>query len=239
MEEFLKLTIPYEIDPQGGIFAILGTITHGSMEEQANKLELPAEIALSEDRNVFDLLEPGDDGSWILTDYKTWGSFRVAKALGMQKTRRVPDSSGEVYKKSGPWGGAGSPKMVDVWERTGIPDLWETEMQLNNYRVMLDDMGIIICRMQLQIFVRDGGTSSADSRGVTQNFIPLIPIRPIDDEEVRGYFDNKEADLYQALEQEFWAIPCDDRESWSGTKCRDYCRVWQGCPKGRLLKGAS
>mgnify|MGYP001566944621 CR=1 FL=1 len=92
MLEFLKLTKPYAIDPDGMMFALLGTRHHQQLEESAKALGLPTEVALTgDDRDIIDLLEPDDSGGYILTDMKTWGSYRVAKALGVVAGGKVPD----------------------------------------------------------------------------------------------------------------------------------------------------
>jgi len=74
--EFLKITKDYAITPQERAFALLGTQHHRRLEIIAKKIaELEAEKKLSDNINtgILDLLEP-DNGKWILTDYKTWGS---------------------------------------------------------------------------------------------------------------------------------------------------------------------
>ncbi len=58
MMEFLKLTQPYVVDPDSRAFMLAGSGHHAILEEAAGLLGLPAEIALSIDRDIFDLLEP-------------------------------------------------------------------------------------------------------------------------------------------------------------------------------------
>lgn len=237
MMEFLKITIPYCIDPDSRAFALLGSIHHRRLEEVAKEIALPAELALTPDgRNIFDLLEP-EDGDWTLTDYKTWGSYRVVKALGIVEGGKIPDPSGEVYKASGKWGKAGTPKMVN-WFRTdpSAVDLWETELQLNRYRIMLEEKGIGIAKMQIQITVRDGGLAIAQSRGITRNMY-MIPIKRLPTEQTIDYFRQKALDLEAALQWGKWDTPCDMRECWDGARCKGYCEVADFCPKGILYQG--
>ena len=81
MMTFLKITQPYVIDPDDMAFAIHGTKSHSQLEEKAKELGLPSELSTTQDgRNVIDLIEH-EDGIMTLTDYKTWGSYRVAKSL--------------------------------------------------------------------------------------------------------------------------------------------------------------
>jgi len=237
MYEFLKLTQPYVADPDKRAFMVQGSLHHESMEAMARELGLPAEVALSLDRDIFDLLEPSDDGDgWVLSDYKLWGSFKVAKALGIVEVGKQPDPSGAVYKSSGKWGKAGEAKLVPVFQRMPQEaDNWEAELQLNRYRIMLEERGIKVNRMQLQVTVRDGGLAIAGSRGITRNTY-MIPIPRLDDEYVLSYFDDKATKLAKALEQGSWDEPCNEKESWDGARCRGYCEVARNCPKGILYQ---
>lgn len=237
MLEFLKITKDYVVDPQDKAFALLGTRHHKKLEEVAKELGLPAEVGLTdEERDIFDLLEPSGDG-WVLTDYKTWGSFRVAKALGIVEVGKVPDPSGATYKVSGKWGKAGEPKMVARFEQhPELADLWEAELQLNSYRLKLEEKGLGVTKMQLQITVRDGSLVVALSRGVERN-IYLVEVRRLDDGEVKKYFHDREGWLSTALVLGRWDIPCDTRECWDGARCKGYCEVAEFCPKGILYQG--
>ena len=235
MMEFLKITKPYTVDPDSRAFMLQGTKHHESLEAVAHELGLPAEVALNIDRDIFDLIEYEQD-KMVITDYKLWGSFKVAKALGLTEAGKKPDPSGAVYKTNSKYGSAGSPKMVTIWEP--VPDNvdnWETELQLNRYRVMLGDLGIKIHRLQLQVTVRDGGIAVASSRGVTRN-VYRIPIRILPDEDVRNYFQLKADSLAFALKENYWGLPCSDRESWDGKLCSSYCDVAGYCPKGILIQ---
>jgi len=236
MLEFLKITKDYVVDPQDRAFALLGTRHHKKLESVAKELGLPSEIGLTdEERDVFDLIEPSEDG-WTLTDYKTWGSFRVAKALGIVEVGKVPDPSGAVYKVSGKWGKAGEPKMIPKFEQhPELADLWEAELQLNSYRLKLEEKGLGVTKMQLQITVRDGSLVVALSRGVERN-IYLIEVRRLDNEEVKEYFLQKEILLKDCLEVGKCDYPCDDRECWDGARCKGYCEVAEWCPKGILYQ---
>lgn len=238
MQEFLKITQPYIVDPDSRAFSLSGTLHHKDLQEVARELGLPAEIPLSVDRDIFDLLEQEEE-YLVLTDYKLWGSYKVAKALGLKKTGTKPDPSGARYKTSGKWGKAGDPKMVPVFEAfEDEADNWEAELQLNNYRLKLEELGIAIGRMQLQVTVRDGGLQVATNRGLTKN-IYKIPIPELEDEYVLDYFSSKEADLLQALEQNRWDTPCNPTECWDGTRCQRYCDVAMYCVKGMLYREGS
>ncbi len=236
MYSFLKITMPYTIDPDDMAFAIHGTKSHAQLEEKAKELGLPAELSTTHDgRNVVDLIEYEDE-VLTLTDYKTWGSYRITKALGIVQTGKKPDPSGEVYKRGGAWGKAGSPKMVSVFTQSpDKADNFDTELQLNRYRVMLEETGIPVGKMRVHAIVRDGGLAVARSRGVERNTY-IIPIQKLDDNSVIVYFTTKSNSLKVAL-KDGWTIPCNNRENWDGARCRGYCEVAQYCSKGILERG--
>jgi len=236
MMEFLKLTQPYAIDPDKMAFALLGSRHHKNLQEVAKQLNLPAEVALTtDDRDIFDLLEPEGE-AWTLTDYKTWGSYKVAKSLGIVKVGMQDDPSGDVYKTTSKWGKKGEPKQVPVFQV--VPqevDMSETELQLNRYRVMLEERGVTIGKMQIQITVRDGGLAVAKSRGIERNTYK-IAVERLDDRIVNNYFNEKASSLLSALNLGKWDSPCNEEECWGGTRCKNYCDVARYCPKGMLYQ---
>ena len=132
----------------------------------------------------------------------------------------VDEPTGEVYK-TGPKKGQAKTKKV---ARQGIPDLDEQKLQLNMYRLMLEDFGFPVKKMFLDIAVRDGGIQVATTRGVTQNAY-LIEVPRMDDNEVREYFRNKRDALLTALENRQLPPPCSMDERWQGRKCQSYCNV--------------
>jgi len=85
--EYLQITKPFAIDPFDQAFALLGTRHHQRLEAVAKKIEgLEAEKKLEgETTGIVDLLEPIDGGdNYRLIDYKTFGSYAVAKLLGIK-----------------------------------------------------------------------------------------------------------------------------------------------------------
>jgi len=218
MLEFLKITRGYTIDPQKRAFALLGTKHHEELAEVAHGLGLLAEVALSPDgKDIYDLLEP-ENGAWTLSDYKTWGSYRVVRALGIIKQGKGKEAKFRIVESE--------------------KDLWESEMQLNHYRILLEEHGVKVGRMQVQVTVRDGGLQVAQTRGIKDN-IYLIPINRLPDGQVNLYFDMKNHALLASLENykndpQYLPPPCNSRESWDGARCRGYCEVSHFCPKGMM-----
>jgi len=232
--EFLKLTKDYFIKPYDRAFALLGTRHHEILEAVAAKLNVLAEEKLGEEvTGILDLLEPDGADQFTLSDYKTAGSYKVASAIGMIKVGRIPDPSGETYRSTGKWGKAGSPKMID---RFGVnPDqanMNDWVLQLNNYRLMIESAGFPVSRMQIQATVRDGGTIVAKSRGITEN-IYMIPVKRLDDGEVKDYFIEKSGRLITAMQTQAIPPPCSEEERWNGRRCQSFCEVWEHCELGQ------
>jgi hypothetical protein len=166
-----------------------------------------------------------------LWDYKTSGSFKIAKVLGLV-SNKVLDPSGEVYKSSGKWGKAGDPKMVTIWQRDPSKiDMRDWELQVNKYRVDIEHIGFPVSKMYIQATVRDGGTYIAENRGLTEN-IYLIPVRRLPDEEIGQYFAEKATALVIAMKSGILPSPCSREESWDNARCVKFCEVWQYCDVG-------
>jgi len=237
MYEFLKLTQPYAVDPDDRAFSLAGTMHHRKLEDAAKALNLPTEVAMTgEDRDIIDLLEC-ENGIWTITDYKNWGSYHLARALGITEVGRKPDPSGEVYKSSGKWGKAGTPKMVPVFqEMSQQADNHEAELQLNHYRLLAKDkFGINVTKLRVQVTVRDGGLTVAKTRGIERN-TRMVTVKLLDDGYVQGYFDSKAKRLLDALETNTAPEPCNEQECWEGARCKRYCEVSLYCPKGMLYQ---
>lgn len=237
MYSFLKLTKPYVVDPDEMAFAVLGTSHHKRLEDVAKTLSIPAEVALTDgDRDIIDLL-CNKDGEWILYDYKSWGSYRVARALGIVEVGKKPDPSGATYKTSGKWGKAGTAKMINTFRQDSAQaENQDAELQLNNYCLKAEEkFNIHISKMRMQVTLRDGGLAVAKNRGLTRN-IYMIPIPRLPGNDVRSYFLQKEQDLSTALSSNYWGEPCSNHECWDGKRCESYCEVAMYCPRGMLYQ---
>lgn len=232
---YLQITESYTVNPFGRAFALLGTRHHQYLEAVATRLNALSEEKLEGDvSGILDLLtvdEMADHEAYELWDYKTSGSFKVAKALGLVG-RKIPDPMGEVYKKSGNWGKAGEVKIVTVYERDPLAvDMWDWELQLNHYRIKIEACGFPVSKMTIQATVRDGGTMVAKNRGVNIN-IYLIPVKRLDDLFIRNYFEENRRLLLTALESHRLPSPCSAKERWDGKRCESYCDVWEFCDVG-------
>ena len=106
-------------------------------------------------------------------------------------------------------------------------DMMDWELQINRYRLWLEEAGFPVRKMIIQVTVRDGGTYIAENRGVDRR-IYLIPVLRQDDEQVQDYFDDKAVGLQLALEDDNCA-KCDSKESWDGIRCERFCEVYYHC----------
>lgn len=230
-EAYLTIITDYSIDPQDYVYALFGTKVHAKLE-----LFTP-DNALSEER-LFDDVSSGafdfyDDG--VLYDVKTYGSYAVAKTLGL-KEELVPDG---VYKTSrtGKYQ-KGDTKYKKVYKENGIHKRFNLMVQLNDYRMKLESYGFPVDKMVCEILVRDGGTYIARSRGVHQKAL-LVVINKISDIWISRYMNEKAKRLKEALSTNILPPPCSPRERWYDSttkrsgKCASFCPVRFVCSVGR------
>jgi hypothetical protein len=224
-EAYLEIVKEYSIDPMNELFRVLGSKAHAFLEEftdnELTEERLHDDIASGQ----FDFYDPE---TCALVDTKTWGSYKVMKALGF---RQETVETGECFK-SGPRKGMPKTKKIVVKAET---DMKDTEIQLNHYRTLLEATGFQVKEMFVEAIVRDGGTYMAIGRGIDNNGY-LIPVKRIPDEEVREYLNGKRFSLLYALETGEMPEPCTDEECWDGHKCAGYCRVAKFCDaSGELM----
>ena len=228
-ESYLKRTNDYYIDPQDKAFALAGTMHHLKMEEHAQGEDYLCEVQLKMHgiTGVPDLYSKNEE---ILYDYKNAGSYKVAKALGMSYV--MTDSpTGEVYKTSraGKWA-KGSPKQVRqfyVDPEKADPEDWT--LQLNFYRILINNIERKVKKIFVQATVRDGGIMASRDRGISRN-IYMIPIPIMRDTAVLEYFFDKRDKFNYAMENNELPEKCNDTETWDGKKCESYCDVRSLCP---------
>ena len=233
-EAYLKRMKDYYVDPQGRAFALLGTRHHTRMEGAADRVRnVLAEERFNDDTDevsgIVDLLEPidGEANLYDLTDYKTWGSYSVMKALGNYE---VVVHLGEHYKSGKKKGQEKTRK--EIRQDPSKSDFGDPLMQLNRYRIFLERVGFPIRKMKIQATVRDGGTYMAINRKIDRNLY-VFEIPRLEDRLVIDYFSRKSADLVEAITKEEMPAPCQPDECWEGRKCGKFCDVWSFCPQGR------
>lgn len=237
-ESMLLIKHDYAENPTEAMYKLLGTGIHKGLDDEATEADTLGESALQRQTlggvsGLADLLEQENELN-ILTDYKVVGAFKVARALGMyytlEETKEVYRAAGKVtmpdgtviHKKPGDF------KMEKKWHTDFTKqDCEDWVLQLNHYRLMLEEAGHAVHMMRIQAIVRDGGTMVAQNWGVEKR-VYLIPIPRLPDDQVREYFDTKKNNLLAAIEKGDWE-KCDDKDTWQGRKCQSYCNVREFC----------
>ena len=228
-EAYLTIISDYAVDPQKMLFALAGTKAHATLDKYT------PEGCMAEERlfdgissGAFDFYDPADGGT--LYDVKTYGSYAVAKTIGIR----------EIYVHDGFYK-TGEKKGQNKWKKQiafdGRKRRFDLAAQLNDYRIKLKKCkGVYTQQMICEIIVRDGGTYLATGRGVTQNGY-LVPINKISDQWVERYMLAKRDALLSALETGVMPKPCNPRERWQDkngkcTKCINFCSVNKFCDFG-------
>ena len=220
--EWLRIKKDYATVPKARAFQLLGVSHHrvlGTPKSGLLRSWMFPELELSENEldhriSTIDLIEtdPDNHKSYIITDYKTWGSYRVAKTLGIVK---------------------GAAKGTFITDPSQV-DIKEVALQLNGYRIHAESSGYPISKMRVQITVRDGGLMMARQRGL-EELMYMITIPHLVDDAVRSFYNTKAAELLQFLKDDIAPPVCTADERWDGTRCRDYCDLLEFCPEGKLF----
>ena len=229
-ETYLKKTSAYAVEPSSVLYALQGQAIHSINEQQTHGAIL-SEERLKDDitSGQFDLfgkILDTDDG--VLGDLKVTSSFRLMKALGIYK---VKVDTGEVYKTGLK---KGQPKFRSELRYDGVRDLLDWAIQLNYYRMLLEQAGFKVNRMVIQALCRDSGLRIAQERGITKS-IYIIPINKISDHWLQRYFQHKAKAVRDAIESNNLPPVCSFRERWGNRKCLGYCAARENCPYAQKL----
>ncbi len=225
-EQYLKKTTEYAIDPQVHIFAMHGSAVHSICERSTGGTVL-TELRLSNDLYSGQIDCYGDvlgNGKKILMDYKVTSSYKAMIALGYYR-EDVP--TGEVYKTGLK---KGQPKTKKVWRTDGVRQLYEWAVQVNAYRLLLEEHNFPVDDMYIQMYVRDYSVRMASERNIDRPMY-LLKINRISDSWLYLYFAMKKAALDEALKNGVTPGFCRHRENWNGRKCKEYCDVYEECRK--------
>lgn len=206
--EYLKIKHDYSINPFDMAFALLGTRHHKRLEIVANTIKnLQAEKKLSGEitTGILDLLEPDE---------------------------LYPDCFKIIDYKT--WGAYSVAKVTGVTEN-GEYEKRNVALQLNNYRLMVEELGIKISRLFVQCTVRDGNTQSAYRNNIDYK-MALIPIDIIPDDEVKEFFLSKSFLLTKAVNNDELPELCQYEERWAGRRCKgSLCEVHMFCREGATV----
>ena len=223
-EVFLKKTTDYAIDPQDQIFAMHGTAVHSICEKHSASFIL-TEVRFSNDLYTGQIDAYGDllgNGKKILLDYKVTSSFKAAKALGYYK---VDEPTGEFYKTGAK---KGQEKTRKVLKTDGVKHILEWAIQVNAYRMLLEEHNFQVGEIYIQMYVRDYSLRIAAERNVEKP-IYLLKVNRISDHWLKRYFAIKKRRLEEAMATNVLPAVCSKRESWNGRKCEAYCNVFEAC----------
>lgn len=219
---YLHRTTDYVVSPDGSAFAVSGSAAHAALEGDSATSEVRVQYEGISGR--FDHVEVEEDGL-VLIDYKTSGSYAVAKAIGVT-TEEEPllDSEGNPVM----WRGKARVTKRHILNPEKA-ELRDWGLQLNFYRLALErGSGKNVKAMRLFFIVRDGGTVTAKGRGVVRNTY-YIDVPRMHDEDVLAWFALKKSALESALASGIPPAPCNSEEAWGGRRCGEYCSVAQSC----------
>ena len=234
---YLKATTDYVVDPNSRVFAALGTGVHGKLSIHSYTKDALSEEKLSDDKmkGIADCLETDETDSryYVLTDYKTSGSYKVAKWLGIiaetKEETLLDENDKPILLKSGK--NKGQPKTRQ--NRTILTDpikadMREVELQINRYRLLFEKHGFPISRMQIQAIPRDGGTYIAKNRGIDKNLY-IIPVRRLQNKFVLEFYQNLSDQVNEAFKTGY-ARQCNIWEAWDNrNRCENFCEVKNVC----------
>ena len=223
-EVYLKKTTDYAVDPQDQIFAMHGTAVHSICEKHSSSFIL-TEVRLSNDLYTGQIDAYGDllgNGKKVLMDYKVTSSFKAAMALGYYK---VDEPTGEYYKTGVK---KGLEKTRKVLKTDGVKHTLEWAIQVNAYRMLLEEHNFSVEEMYIQMYVRDYSLRIAAERNVEKP-IYLLKVNRISDIWLKRYFELKRKRLEEAMLSGELPNFCSKRESWNGRKCENYCNVFEAC----------
>ena len=230
-ETYLKKTSSYAVEPSSVLYALQGQAIHSINEKNTNGAILSEERLKDEiTSGQFDLYgKIIDEEEGVLGDLKVTSSYKLMKALGIYK---IDVPTGEFYKSGAK---KGLPKTRKEIRYDGVRDLLEWAIQLNYYRILLEQQGFKVNRMYIQALCRDANLRIANERGITQS-VYIIQINKISDHWLKRYFTHKAKLLREAIQAKTLPPVCSVRERWNDRKCLDYCAARENCPYAQRLE---
>ena len=230
-EAFLKKTVNYAIDPMRQLYALHGSAVHTIQEGHSEGAIITEErLQNNTTSGQFDLYgQILNESEKTLGDYKITSSYKLMKALGYYTT---DEPTGEFFKTGAK---KGQPKTKKVWHNDGVRYITDWAIQLNYYRVLLEEAGFTIEDMYIQALCRDFSLKIASQRNITKPLY-LIKIDRISNNWIKLYMKTKAERLQKAITENKLPEPCSIKERWNNNKCLNYCDVAEFCPFAQQLK---
>lgn len=229
--EYLKIVKDYAEKPNAMTYAILGTLGHAMLESVLPDLTKLGYKYIAEERLKYrnitgqmDLLI-NENNEWNLVDYKTSGSYKVAKALGVVVSYKPRlDRFGKQILR------LGKKMWTKIFTRTDKRDIFEWNLQQNLYRFLIqhNHPDIKIDNMFIYAIPRDGNTSVALDRGIEEKTY-MIRLDEMTKKETFDYFIKKRDALVSAIKNNEMPEKCNAIENWNGRKCKSCCPVSKWC----------
>lgn len=217
-QTYLEIVNDYAIDPQKSIASMIGTNSHSLMENNVPNGYL-SEVRLEDDitSGQFDAY---DMKTKTLIDFKFFGAYRIAMALG----KRMRWVNKGVYVRGV---NKGKPKWEQVYQDGGVRDVLEISKQLSYYKLLMKQHGLEVENIQVQMLVRGGLDKTAKSYGLDRMSY-VVRLNGISERWIRIYMKAKYDRLMKALETN--ELPPVCKERWNDLRCKDYCGVNEFCP---------
>ena len=233
LEQYLKRTNNYSIDPMTRLYSIQGSAAHLIHQGEAQGNMFSEERLFDENfSGAIDLYGAIlDENTSTLGDLKVTSSYKIMRCRGRYAVS-IPSPDNEVYKSGAK---KGQVKTVKIWRNDGVKHCLDYALQLNSYRLLLQQADYPVERMVVELLCRDYGLQIASSRGIDQP-VYLLDIKPISDRWLRLYLETKAKRLRDALDDNVLPQPCNARERWHDRKCTSYCEVSSFCPYAQSLK---
>lgn len=218
LQAYLKITKPETIAPESVLAAALGTAGHALLEGNMPEGWTGECRMVDKSGRITGQPDLVDIDNGVLYDFKFVAAFSLAKMKGMKQ-------EGYWYEfKRGKR--KGDKEWRYRWVPGGYPDYHHYDMQLNMYRILLNQNGIAINKMFLQAMAKESKKELVNLGLDRQAYLIEIPM--YEDKFVIDYFNYKYDCLMNILNGKRKAKMCD--ETWNGRRCNEYCSVNSYCP---------
>jgi hypothetical protein len=230
-ESYLKIKYDFTTDIPKQVYKTIGSRGHTTLELQNKYIDsntiTEGQLFYQGISGKFDYLEETCEGKLILIDHKTASAWKVLKALGIVAVDVPTLTNGQKhYYQSGKKKGQLQTHKEYVYNPNAI-DIDDWILQLNMYNIMLEDAGYPIYRMRIELFCKS--TENELKRYGVNELKHMIDIPKRNDSEIIEYFNNKKTLLLIAVNSNELPMMCNEKENWSGVKCKRFCEVSDIC----------